>query len=159
MTKRLLSWAKFWSIRSSRPELFCEMVLLEISQNSQENSCVRASFLIKLQVSRPATLFKKRPWHRCFPVNFAKFLRTLFYYRTPPVDASKGWWHSKKRLITWVSHILKYIGYTKPSLAMYVLHNLHGQLSQYHDFMFSLSGDREGAWLISVGTKFHNRSA
>ena len=48
------------------------------------------------------------------------------------------------------------IGYTKPSLAMYVLHNLHGQLSQYHDFMVSLSGDREGAWLISVGTKFHN---
>ena len=24
----------------------------------------------------PATLLKKRPWHRCFPVNFAKFLRT-----------------------------------------------------------------------------------
>ena len=27
---------------------------------------------------RPATLLKKRPWHRCFPVNFAKFLRTPF---------------------------------------------------------------------------------
>ena len=26
---------------------------------------------------RPATLLKKRPWHRCFPVNFAKFLKTL----------------------------------------------------------------------------------
>ena len=25
---------------------------------------------------RPATLFKKRLWHRCFPVNFVKFLRT-----------------------------------------------------------------------------------
>ena len=25
---------------------------------------------------RPATLLKKRFWHRCFPVNFAKFLRT-----------------------------------------------------------------------------------
>ena len=25
---------------------------------------------------RPATLFKKRPWHRCFPVKFAKFLRS-----------------------------------------------------------------------------------
>ena len=23
-----------------------------------------------------ATLLKKRLWHRCFPVNFAKFLRT-----------------------------------------------------------------------------------
>ena len=26
----------------------------------------------------PATLLKKRLWHRCFPVNFAKFLRTHF---------------------------------------------------------------------------------
>ena len=25
---------------------------------------------------RPATLFKKWPWHRCFSENFAKFLRT-----------------------------------------------------------------------------------
>ena len=33
----------------------------------------------------PATLLKKRLWHRCSPVNFAKFLRTLFY-RTPPDD-------------------------------------------------------------------------
>ena len=27
---------------------------------------------------QPATFIKKRLWHRCFPVNFAKFLRTLF---------------------------------------------------------------------------------
>ena len=27
---------------------------------------------------RPATLLKKRPWHRCFVLNFAKFLRTPF---------------------------------------------------------------------------------
>ena len=34
---------------------------------------------------RPVTLLKKRLWHRCFPVNFAKFLRHLFY-RTPLGD-------------------------------------------------------------------------
>ena len=28
---------------------------------------------------RPATFFKKRFCHRCFPVNFAKLLRTLFF--------------------------------------------------------------------------------
>ena len=28
---------------------------------------------------RPATLLKKRFWHRCFSVNFAKFLRTPFF--------------------------------------------------------------------------------
>ena len=30
----------------------------------------------------PATLLKKRLWHRCFPVNFAKFLRTPFLQTT-----------------------------------------------------------------------------
>ena len=28
---------------------------------------------------RPATLLKKRLWHRCFLVNFVKFLRTPFF--------------------------------------------------------------------------------
>ena len=32
---------------------------------------------IKIQ-AWPATLLKKRLWHRCFPVNFEKFLRTPF---------------------------------------------------------------------------------
>ena len=43
---------------------------LEISQNSQENAYARVSFL------------KKRLWHRCFPVNFSKFLRTPFLRNT-----------------------------------------------------------------------------
>ena len=30
------------------------------------------------KVTKPAILLKKRPWHRCFPVNFAKFLRIPF---------------------------------------------------------------------------------
>ena len=50
-------------------------VFLEISQNSQENTCARVSFLIKLQASG---LLKKRFWHRCFPVNFTKLLRIPF---------------------------------------------------------------------------------
>ena len=29
--------------------------------------------------TRPANLLKKRPWHRCFPMNFAKFLRAPFF--------------------------------------------------------------------------------
>ena len=28
------------------------------------------------EATEPATLLKKRLWHRCFRVNFAKFLRT-----------------------------------------------------------------------------------
>ena len=35
-------------------------------------------FFNKVAGLRPATLLKKRLWHRYFPVNFAKFLRTPF---------------------------------------------------------------------------------
>ena len=42
-------------------------VFLEISQNSRENTCAKLSFLIKFQASG---------LHRCFPVNFAKLLKT-----------------------------------------------------------------------------------
>ena len=31
---------------------------------------------------RPATLLKKKLWHRCFPVKFAKFLKTPFSQNT-----------------------------------------------------------------------------
>ena len=63
----------------------CYVKKLKILQNSHESTCVRVSFLIKLQASgpRPATLLKERLWHRCFPVNFAKFLnRTPFLKNT-----------------------------------------------------------------------------
>ena len=70
-------------------EVFCKKTLcLEILQNSQESTCGRDSFFNKVAGLRPATLFKKslRPatllkkslWHKCFPVNFMKFLRATF---------------------------------------------------------------------------------
>ena len=53
-------------------------VFLEILQNSNESTCARVSFFNEAAGQRPPTLFKKRLWHRCFPVNFTKFLRTPF---------------------------------------------------------------------------------
>ena len=50
-------------------------MFLKILQNSQESIFAGVSFLLL----RPATYFKKRPWHSCFPLNFAKFLRTPFF--------------------------------------------------------------------------------
>ena len=38
-------------------------------------------------VLSPAILLKKRLWHRCFPMNYAKFLRRHFY-RAPLNDCS-----------------------------------------------------------------------
>ena len=40
-----------WKDRSSRPEVFCKRGALRNFSNSQENTCVRVSFLIKLQAS------------------------------------------------------------------------------------------------------------
>ena len=48
--KAIIGWKETIG-RSSRPKVFCQ---------------------------RPATSLKKRLWRRCFPVNFAEFLRTLF---------------------------------------------------------------------------------
>ena len=56
----------------------CKKVFLEISKNSEENICARVSFFNKVGDLKPAILFKKRLWHRCFPMNFVKFLRTPF---------------------------------------------------------------------------------
>ena len=50
----------------SRPEVFFKKVFLEISQNSQENTSVRVSFLLKFQ----------------------KAYKNTFSYRTPLVAAS-----------------------------------------------------------------------
>ena len=57
--------------------MFCKKGVLRNFAKFTRNTCARVSFLIKLQ-ARPANLLKKRLWHRCFPVNFAKFLRTAF---------------------------------------------------------------------------------
>ena len=53
--------------RSSRPEVFCRKGVLRNFAKFTGKSL------------RPTTLLKKRHWHRCFPVNFSKFLRTPFF--------------------------------------------------------------------------------
>ena len=39
-------------------------------------------FFNKVAALSPATLLKKRLWHKCFPVNFVKFQRTPFLHNT-----------------------------------------------------------------------------
>ena len=62
--------------RSSSPEVFCKRgVLRNFAKFIGKHLHQSLFFNIGL---RPATILKKRLWHRCFPVNFAKFLRTPF---------------------------------------------------------------------------------
>ena len=78
---RLLTWYYILIPKAVAQMCHFKKEFLEISQNSQENICARVSFLIKSQVW-PTTLLKIRLWHKCFPVNFAKFLRTRFLQNT-----------------------------------------------------------------------------
>ena len=72
--------------RSSRLEVFYKKVFLEIPQNSH---LCESLFYNKVSGLRPATLLKRRFWHRCFSVNLMKPLRAPFIYRTPLVAVSK----------------------------------------------------------------------
>ena len=45
-----------------------------------------------------ATLLKKSLWHRCFPENFAKFLRT-------PFSQNSSWWLFPTNLVEWYSNL------------------------------------------------------
>ena len=64
------------TIQKQPPEVLCEKGLLRNFVEFIEKHMYRVPFLIKLQA------LKKRPWYRCFPVNFAKFLRTSFLHNT-----------------------------------------------------------------------------
>ena len=75
-------WFKVVWLEAVTQRCSTEKVLLEISQNSQENTWARVSFLLKFAGLRRATLLKLRLWHRRFPVNFVKFLRTPFLQNT-----------------------------------------------------------------------------
>ena len=74
----------------SKNTFFTEQILATASSKSNRGSyrsshrrcSVGKGFLrkfAKFTGLRPATLLKKRLWHRCFPVNFVKFLRTPFF--------------------------------------------------------------------------------
>ena len=73
-----------WRIRSRSSHGRCsvgEGVLRNYAKFTG-NTCARLSFFNKVAGRRPETLLKKRVWHRCFPLNFAKFSRTSFSRNT-----------------------------------------------------------------------------
>ena len=75
--------------RNSRLEVFYKKVFLKILGNSQENAS--------------ATLLTKRLWHRCFLVNFQKFLRTPFLTEHLLLAASDV---TKQCFMVWVKIVL-----------------------------------------------------
>ena len=61
-------------------------VLLKISQNVQESTCARVSFIIKLQARTAAILLKRDS--EVFSCEFYENLNNTFFYTTPLVAAS-----------------------------------------------------------------------
>ena len=106
----LEDYAKFQSTEAVAQRSSVKKVFLEFSQNSQENTCARVFFLIKLRP--PATLLKKRLWHGCFPLNFAKFFRTSFF-------TEHLWWLplNQKPFYDWDLYSMSFLFY---QLYMYV---------------------------------------
>ena len=64
--------------RSSHPDVFCEKSSFRSFTKCTGKLLCQSLFFNKNADLRPATLLKNRLWHRCFPVNFAKFLRRPF---------------------------------------------------------------------------------
>ena len=62
-------------------------VFLEISQNSQESTCVRVSFLINLQ-AEACNFIKKETLGQVFSCEFYEISKNTLSYRTLPVAAS-----------------------------------------------------------------------
>ena len=73
-----------WETQSSHKKQSVKNVLLEIWQNSQENTCARVSFLIKLQ---------KRDSGRGVFCKFCEIFKNTFFHRTPLVAASGNIWY------------------------------------------------------------------
>ena len=82
----LVEWSEAMARRHS-----VENVFIKISQNSQENTCARASFLIKLQMS-PITLLEKETLAKAFSCEISQIFKNTFSYRAPLVTNSE--WYS-----------------------------------------------------------------
>ena len=64
--------------RSRRLEVFCKKGVFRNFVKSTRKHLYQSLFCKKVAALRPATLLKKRLWHKCFQVNFGKFSRTPF---------------------------------------------------------------------------------
>ena len=64
--------------QKQHPELFSKKNVLRNFAKFTAKHLRQGLIFKKVAGLRIATLSKKRHWHMCFPVNFAKFLRTSF---------------------------------------------------------------------------------
>ena len=78
--KNCLSCAE--CIQKQPPEVLCKKSVFGNFTKFTGKHLGQSLFFNKVAGLRPTTLLKKRLWHRCFPVNFVKFLSTPFLQNT-----------------------------------------------------------------------------
>ena len=71
-----------FTIRSSHHTCFVRKGALKNFTKFPGKHLCQSLFFNKVAGLSPATLLKKRLWHKCFPVNFVKFLTTPFLQNT-----------------------------------------------------------------------------
>ena len=96
---RFREWIEIWRRRSVK------RVLWEISQNSQENTYLRISALIKLQ-AQAWNFIKKETLAQVFSCEFCEISKNIFSYKTPLVAASGyawGGYFARNSLSDWLN--------------------------------------------------------
>ena len=85
----------FITSRSSRPDVFCNKgVSRNFTKFTGKHLC-QSPYLNKVAA---ANLWKKRLWHKCFPVNFVKFPTAPFLQNTSGrlllsiISLNNHWW-------------------------------------------------------------------
>ena len=66
--------------------MLCEKGVSQVFCKIHRKTSLPESLFNKVAGVRLATLLEKTLWHRSFPTNFTKYLRT-FYLKNPPVDS------------------------------------------------------------------------
>ena len=78
----ILKWVNITMTEAVAQRFSVREVVLRNFAKLAGNHLYQSLFFNKVAGLRPATLLKKLLWHRCFPVSFAKFLRTVFSQNT-----------------------------------------------------------------------------
>ena len=80
--KELPAFYNVFIFSSSLPKVFFKKGAFKNFEKFTGKHQRQSLFFNKIAGLRTANLLKKRPWRSCFPVNFAKFLKTPFLRST-----------------------------------------------------------------------------
>ena len=114
--------------------------ILENSAKFSGKHLYQSLFFNKVKGLSPATLLKKRLWHRCFPVNFVKFLRTAFLENTSQLLLKTAVSFTEARLILKLRHLIPQLRATCSDLLAWVY------FSSFSCFQISNFGQK--VWLV-----------